>query len=253
MKKVTLLCGLLLALSATVASAAQGLNLRWGACLGDGGTFNRNFACNTNNANHQLTGSFELGGPLDNVSGNEIVVDLAADAPTLPAWWEVRSPGVCRSASLSFNTTISGAAINCFDWGSGLSVGGIGAYNIGGVGGPNTARIVAASAVPPSALQNLGPMTEYFSFNMVVNSAKTVGTPSCAGCQIPVCIVFNSLNLTTPVAANNRKLTGPTNGTDSDFCTWQGGGNPGGPRGTGCPGATPAKSSTWGTVKSLYR
>jgi len=68
-----------------------------------------------------------------------------------------------------------------------------------------------------------------------------------------VCIVFNSLNLTTPVAANNRKLSGPTNGTDSNFCTWQGGGNPGGPRGTGCPGATPTRSSTWGTVKSLYR
>jgi hypothetical protein len=253
MKKVTLLCGLLLALSATVASAAQGVNLRWQACFGDGGLFNRSFACNVNTGSHQLVGSFELGADLQNVSGNEIVVDLAADAPVLPAWWEVRAPGICRNASLSFNTTISALATNCFDWGNGLSVGGIGAYNIGGVGGPNTARIVAASAVPPASLQLLFGATEYFSFNAVVNNAKTVGAGACGGCEVPVCIVFNSINLTTPIAANNRKLTGPTNGTDSDFCLWQGGGNPGGPRGTGCPGATPTKSSTWGTVKSLYR
>jgi hypothetical protein len=252
MKKVILLCGTLLALTATAASAAQGVNLRWGACFGDGGAFNRNFACNTNNLNHGLVGSFELGGDLLSVSGNEIIIDLAADSPVLPAWWEVRSPGVCRSASLSFNTTISGSAVNCFDWGAGLSVGGIGAYNIG-IAGPNTARIVAASAVPPTALQDLFGATEYFSFNAVVNSAKTVGTGACAGCTTPVCIVFNSLNLTTPVAANNRKLTGPTNGTDSNFCTWQGGGNPTSSRGSGCPGATPTRSTTWGSVKSLYR
>jgi hypothetical protein len=252
MKKVILLCGTLLALTATAASAAQGVNLRWQACFGDGGLFNRSFACNVNTGSHQLVGSFELGADLGSVSGNEIIIDLASDGPVLPAWWEIRAPGVCRNASLSFNTTISALAVNCFDWGNGLSVGGIGAYSIG-LAGPNTARIVAAAAVPPSSLQELFGATEYFSFNAVVNNAKTVGTGACVGCEVPVCIVFNSLNLTTPIAANNRKLTGPTNGTDSDFCLWQGGGNPGGPRGTGCPGATPTKSSTWGTVKSLYR
>jgi hypothetical protein len=253
MKKATLLCGLLLALTATVASAAQGVNLRWSACFGDGGTFNRAFACNSNNGSNVLVGSFELGVDLLDVSGNEIVIDLAADAPVLPEWWHYRAAGTCRQNSLSFNTTIAATATNCFDWGNGLSVGGVGAYNMGGAGGPNTARIVAASAVPSSSLSALIGGLEYFSFNAVINNQKTVGTPSCLGCQVPVCIVFNSLNLTTPIAANNRKLTGPTNGTDSDFALWQGGGNPGGPRGTGCPGATPARSTTWGTVKSLYR
>jgi hypothetical protein len=252
MKKVILLCGTLLAFSATIASAAQGVNLRWQACFGDGGTLNRAFACTANTGSSLLVGSFEMGADLPSVSGNEVVIDLAADGPVLPDWWQFRNAGTCRTTSLSFNTTISGAAVNCVDWGNGLSVGGIGAYIVGG-GGPNTARIVAAAAVPSSSLSDLFGGTEYFSFNAVINYQKTIGAPSCAGCQVPVCLVFNSLNLTTPVAANNRKLTGPTNGTDSDFATWQGGGNPASGRGNGCPAATPTRNSTWGSVKSLYR
>ena len=46
MKKVILLCGALLALTAVVAQAGPGTNLRWNACLGDGGVPNRAFACN---------------------------------------------------------------------------------------------------------------------------------------------------------------------------------------------------------------
>jgi len=252
MRKSTVPCGLLLALLATAASASPGVNLRWSACFGDGGTFNRGFACNVNTGGHQLVGSFELGANLVNTSGNEIIVDLAADAPVLLAWWEVRFPGLCRSTSLSFNTAISPAAVNCFDWGQGLAVGGIGAYQIG-IAGPNTARVKAVSAVPPSGLQTLFTGVEYFSFNLFINNVNTVGTTSCAGCETPVCIVFNSLNLTTPISANNRTLTGPTNGTDSNFCTWQGGGQPISGRGEGCPAATPTRLTTWGTVKSLYR
>src|SRR5687767_2888200 len=109
MKKVILLCSMFLALAASVASAAQGLNLRWTACFGDAGTFNRNFACNVNTGTNQLTGSFELGADLLSASGNEIVVDIATASPTLPAWWAFRAVGSCRQASLTMNTTISAA------------------------------------------------------------------------------------------------------------------------------------------------
>src|SRR5215467_11821444 len=86
MKRVTLLCGLLLAMSASVA-AASGVGLRWQACLGDAGAINRNFACNTNaGTNNILVGTFELGAAgLANVSGNEVVIDLGAAGATLPA------------------------------------------------------------------------------------------------------------------------------------------------------------------------
>ncbi len=252
MKRVTLLCGMLLAMTAGVAAAGQGVNIRWNACLSDGGAINRNFACNSNNGSNSITGSFVLEAPLNTTSGNEIVVDLASASPVLPAWWQFRNAGTCRQSSMTFNTVISATALGCFDWANGGATGGIGAYNIG-LRGPNTARMVAASAVPISGLANLDPGTEYFSFNLIVNNLKSVGSGLCGGCQDAICIVFNSINLTTPIATNNRKLVGPSNGFDTDFVTWQGGGGVVVGGVPGCGAATPTKNSTWGAVKSLYR
>jgi hypothetical protein len=64
--------------------------------------------------------------------------------------------------------------------------------------------------------------------------------------------VFNSIKITTQVPANDRTLTGPSNGFDSDFCTWQGGGGVTVGGVTGCGAATPTKNATWGAVKALY-
>jgi hypothetical protein len=257
MKKVTLLCGLLLAMSASMAAAATGVGLRWTTCIGDAGTPNKNFACTSNTGTNTLVGTFELGAAgLLATSGNEIIVDIAAAGATLPAWWGFKVAGTCRTASLSMGTT-NAAGVNCADWGQGQAAGGIGAYNIG-QRGPNTARVVAAVAVAPDFLQDLLGGQEYFSFTININNAKTVGTGACAGCSTPVCIVFNSVNLTTPILANNIKISGPSNGTDADFATWQGGAGvivapyPGGNGGTGCPQATPTQNKTWGAVKSMY-
>jgi hypothetical protein len=253
MKKATLLCGILLALSATVASAAAGVNIRWVGCAGDGGAPNRAFACNTNTGTtNLLVASFELGEDILQTSGQELVVDLASQSNPLPAWWQMKNAGTCRSAALTMNTVISGAAVNCADWASGAAVGGIGAYNIG-ERGPNTARIKIAIAVPGDALVDLFGGGEYFSCNILVSNAKTVGTGNCAGCADPVCIVFNSIKITTQVPANDRTVSGAANGTDSNFATWQGGGVPVTPGGTGCPAATPTRNKTWSQVKSLYR
>jgi len=250
MKKVTLLCALLLAMSASVAAAA-GVGLKWNACASDGGLTNKVFACNTNNGTNLLVGTFETGAAgLLHTSGNEVVIDLASQSTPLPAWWAFKNAGTCRSAALTMNFVNSATAVNCVDWALGAAAGGIGAYNIG-LRGPNTARLVAALAVAPDNLQNLDGGQEYFSFNLSISNVKTVN--GCAGCLDPVCIVFNSINLTTPVLANNIFLTGPSNGTDSNFCTWQGGAGVVTPGGSGCPQATPTKNKTWSQVKALYR
>lgn len=251
MKKIILLCGVLLVLGSGVATAARGVNLRWGDCIGDGGSINRNFACNTNTGNHVLVGSFELGQDILQASGNEVVVDLASAGP-IPQWWSFKNVGTCRTASLSMNFVAPATAVNCVDWSSGQSAGGIGAYFIGNVG-PSTARLVCALAVPVSALSDLFAGQEYFSYNFVINNQKTVGTGACAGCTTPVCLVFKSLKVTTQIAANDRTLEGPTNGTDSFYATWQGGAGVSSVRGTGCPAATPTRNKSWGEVKSLYR
>jgi hypothetical protein len=251
MKKVTLLCGLLLAVSASVAAANPGVGIRWSACLSDGGTLNKAFACNANTGGSQIIGTFELGADLGSTSGEEIIIDLASASTPLPDWWGFFNAGTCRQGALAISPAAPLTAANCLDWAGGLATAGIGAYQIG-KRGPNTARIVAASAVPPASLQDLTSATEYFSFALSITNVKTVGTGACAGCLDPVCIVFNSLNMTTPILANNVKLTGPSNGTDSNYCTWQGGAGVVTPGGSGCPAATPTKNATWGQVKALY-
>jgi len=226
-----------------------GVEIRWDQCFGDAGVPNKNFACNTNSGGETLVASFVPAWDIVNVSGMEIVVDVATSSSTLPAWWQFKNTGTCRQGSMSMNTagTIGGA---CPDWGLGLETGGIGAYSIG-EHGPNFARWKIAIAVNAANLQNLTGRAEYFAFNIVINNLKTVGTGACAGCTVPACIVFQGLNMTTPTGPpNDRYLTGPSNLSDSDFATWQGGGM--GSDGGGCPAAVPTVKRSWGAVKALY-
>jgi hypothetical protein len=253
MKKAIILCGVLLAMGASMANAGQGVNLRWSRCFGEGlGTLNKTFACTSNSGSNSLVGSFQLGADVLQASGQEVVIDLASTDATLPAWWAFKNAGTCRQTALAMNFVANAADVVCIDWASGAASGGIGAYNIG-QRGPNTARLVAAIAVPGSSLADLFAATEYFSFNLLISNIKTVGTGLCGGCSSGVCIVFNSLNVTTQVAANNRLITGPSNATDSNLATWQNAGAVAVGGTTGCPAATPTHNATWSSVKSLYR
>jgi len=258
MKKVTLLCGLLLALTASAALAAPGVNLKWDACFGDGGATNKAFLCNTNNGTETLVAGFELGADLPQASGLEIVIDLATAASPLPAWWQFKNAGTCRSGSLNQSVNPPTTALNCSDWAGGTATGAVAAYQVGGYG-PNTARILEVTAVPASSLVDLLGGQEYFALETLINNAKTVGTGACAGCTSPACIVCNSIKVATPPVSGQPSrdvtLSGPTDvsGT-SNFTTWQGGlgvivtGKP-----SGCPAATATRNRTWSSVKTLYR
>lgn len=241
----------LLASFSTCVFAAPGVALRWSQCYGDGGAINRNFACDTNAGTNILVGSFQLAAEALAHRGNEIVLDIAAADPQWPAWWAMKNPGTCRPASLTIDF-LGNAMINCPDWANGQAAGAISSYLIG-YNGPNTARILAASAVPAGMLDVKVPEQEYFSFRLKVDNAKTAGAGACAGCDVPVCIVLQSIKYLTPLPQYDQVMTGPFNGTDSHYVTWQGGGSPTTPNGTGCPAATPARRETWGAVKALYR
>ena len=246
MKKTILLCGALLALTASVASAA-GVNFAWNNCYGEGtGIQNKVFACASNAGSNAAVGSFVAPGGVDGLSGNEVVIDLQSQTATLPLWWNFKNAGTCRSTSLSVNFVANAANAVCIDEFSGAGAGGIGAYFIGYGSNPARARMVMAIATASP-----GPIdadVEYFAFNLLINNAKTVGTGACTGCNVPVCIVLNSIKLTQGVGIGDFVLSQPANPA-SNYITWQGGAVGDG----GCPAATPAKNATWGTVKSLYR
>jgi hypothetical protein len=244
-KKATLLCSALLALTASVASAS-GINLTWNKCAPEvGAAANRNFACNVNTGTNVAVGSFVAPAGVNALSGNEVVVDIQSAGAALPLWWQFKNAGTCRTTALSLNFVADAGNAICLDEFSGGGAGGIGAYNMNFLGDPTRARMVAAIATAAP-----GPVdadAEYFAFNMLVNNTKTVGTGACAGCLTPVCIVLNSIKLTQPVGVGDFKL-GDAVGPGTNIITWQGGAIGGG----GCA-ATPARNATWGSVKALYR
>jgi len=262
----------LLASTALAATTLPGINVRWDNCYADGGVMNKSFACDTNAGSELMVLSVQLDTAMPNVSGMEIRVSLKASAPTLPAWWLFRSGPVgpgngCRPSSLCFIPSPVTPMSSCEDWGAGHEGGGIGAYRVDEIG-PGSSVALIASAVPPSSLAQLQPTTEYVVGELRIDHAHTEGMGSCGGCDTPVCVLFTSLNITTPVLADNRLFTQGANGVDSQVIHWQNG-QIAGLLNT-CTGTfncntqfdcvlsaeaapTAARHSTWGAVKALYR
>jgi len=253
---------------AAAAVSPPGVNLRWDQCYGDGGVSNKTFACDTNTGSERIVASFELAAPMPTVSGTEFIIDIGTASPTMPTWWQFRSAGSCRQASLQLSLIPPPGAASCVDWASGTASGGIGAYNVG-LHGPNAARMIGAIAVPPSGLVALDPGIEYLLGSFTINHAKTVGPGACTGCDAPVCIFLSRVMVTTPVLANNTQLNYGANYSGSQYVTWQNGY----PTNVAVVCDTPilfcnlkyvsftcvpysttqARGSTWGAVKSLYR
>jgi hypothetical protein len=245
MRKIPVILALL-SIVAVPAADAAGVNLRWSSCFGDGGVPNRNTACNSNVGVNTLVGSFVLGSDLTQVSAVELFIDVATASATLPAWWQFKNTGSCRAASLTLNGTLNPAAVNCVDWSSGQAVGGLATYVVG-FSGPNTARITGAFAVATAGAADLVAGQEYFAFNANINNQKTVGFGSCAGCTTPACLAVSAVEV---FQVGNPQpmtlLTGPTNGFDSYFVSWQGGGGVGGTCAFGTPGGIPVVTAVVG-------
>ena len=256
-----LLCILLAAASPAVA--APGIGLAWNQCFGEAGAVqNAAFACDTNTGSHRLEASFELSSPMSIVIGVEMVFDLASASPTLPSWWQLFYAGSCRPTSLAADFLPDPGDVQCTDWSVGLSAGGLGGYctaanatpvGCGLPGQPlNTARIKGITAVASQFAQDLAGLHPYFAFGIRINHEKTVGDGACGGCTVPVCIVFNSINVVARNNVENRYLTAPQ-APGANFVTWQGGGAPVVGTAIGCPAATAVRRSSWGEMKSLYR
>ena len=204
-------------LSATPALSA-GINLRWTNCSGDGGVFNRNFACASNVGTNVLVGSFVLDADFAQMSGAYIYLDVATASASLPAWWQFKNAGSCRQTSLAFNTIANGADVVCADWASGQASGGVASYTVG-VSGANSARVTAVVAVPLSGLADLVAGQEYFLANITYNNQKTVGTGACAGCTTPACAFLGTIQLLQQ-GGGSLTITTPAVG---NYVTWQGG------------------------------
>ena len=231
----------MLSVTATPSSAA-GLHLRWTTCDGEGGVQHREFACATNTGTHVIAGSFVLDEGVQEVVGDELVVDIETASSTLPEWWRFRSAGACRSASLSVSPLDAASCPDVFESLGSLC---ITSYTVG-LGGANSARIVSVGTTLQSSIFNLYSAQEYGLARWTIDNLGTTGAGACGGCTTPACIVFNSARLIAHDALDNMLLTGPAE-SGSNYVVWQGGAGP------NCPASTPARNVTWGAVKSLYR
>jgi hypothetical protein len=246
MKKTLLLCGALIALSASAALAA-GINLSYNDC-GTFGLASKSFACNNNTATgtglNTVVASFVAPSGVDHYVSCESELEIQTDSPTLPDWWKIRGTGQCRTGVLLSNADFTAGPFNCTDFFSGAAAGGIGAYDLA-FGGLNRSHIKLVWAVAPDAEGALIDGTEYYAFKISFNNSKSFGTGSCAGCAIPACINMRYIKVVQPsVYLDNRTISNPA---DRAHVTWQAAGDP------ICIGATPSKNSTWGAVKALYR
>lgn len=266
MKKI-LFSAVLLVLSAGIAGAA-GLNLAWNNCYPSAGAAqDQTFICDDSSpgamdANTQtflLFASVIPGTTISGVIAWGGTFDFQVKNAALDDWWKLGS-SECREGAISFsfsgmsNTTTcnknlmvaSPAALPVANWSS----------NETGASPPKpanwarfsngVARTTGVTAVGTTQYQLC--IIAIDSHNTAVNGDGT--TTACAGCLDPACIVFNAVEIDVPVAQQPPDGKNWVTAADQrQFVTWQGGAI----GGSGCPTSTPARRTSWGQVKSLYR
>ncbi len=262
------LTALTLALLAPMAHATDELHLRWDACSGDGGTYNKTFACDVNTGTDVLVASYRLDSPASPVAALEAGISIGSVGAVIPSWWQFKNTGTCRATSLALDAVPPPTAANCLDLWGGNAAGGIAQYTTGTTAFPppytNSALVKLVLAVPEAMSFTVPANQEVFAFRLVINHARTVGSPSCAGCGEPMCLGFSYASLTPTSGTPRRLISGEDTPLNGSRATWQPGGSAsaiagGWPTGHSaygwvvCEAATPVRDRTWGTIKSLYR
>jgi hypothetical protein len=260
MKKTLLLTGVLLALTASFASAA-GLNLSWNGC-GTAGVQNTSDLCDENtllNSWHlfgsaQCPQQIATGTPL--FTAHRSWVDFQNAAPTLDDWWKM-APGDCRAGQYapSHTSATMGGGAPCVK--TILGTGNTAAINNwgdnAGSNPANTARLdmIAARADTGGTVNTTN---QYMLFDLNILGSYAVADPNdetapvCHGCMDAACIVYQQAEFDRS-DGSGITTSGPLGGTGRNWATWQGGAVPG----SGCPLAVPTQNGTWGKLKSLYR
>jgi hypothetical protein len=236
---------LLLTLTASVA-VAGGVGVSWGNyCWGeDGSRTNLTWACdsNTNDA-IRMTCSFRLDADLPDFVGVGIYLEGMTEAAAVPDWWRLSNEVAtdCRyglgTVSADGTVLANGGTDGCVDPWQGRGSGGIGLYSSDG----NRMSVQAAWTSPEAIPLEGG--TEYFAAQFRVSAQRTVG--SCTGCSIPAVWMLSRIDVCTPTTTLPLDHVFP----GGNRClTWQSSVLP-------CLNDVPdpARNSTWGLIKSLYR
>ena len=241
MKKTLLLAGLLLALTASVASAA-GISVAWGNdCWGLNPVSDYTWACNSNvNSNIRMMCTFKPAVTKATLVAADLYMEGMTEAAVVPDWWKLAA-GECRGLALSLS--VDGGNISdpeaCLDLWQSQGGGGIGLYSSEGNRMSINAVWAVADAVEAPA------ETEIMAAQFRVSAVKTLGTTACGGCLVPAIWALNYINVGYLGDTESTILDYPYVG-GNQCLTYQGSVLP-------CAKPVPARNTTWGQVKSLYR
>lgn len=252
MKKTLLLTSLLLAVtvSAALAAAPGGVNINWGTqCYTEVPVAAKTFACTANTGSWQIATSFLIHTPMPLFVGVEIYLEGQSDAVALPDWWKMGT-GDCRAGKISFSSNnVSSPQTACFDWSGGLAITTSPGYTWGPwAGAPtaaaNTAHVKDAAALDAGTPFDMAADVEYYAGTFNIANSKAVGTGACTGCALGMKwgmykIVVADLEFRQDVLQD--VIPGGNQCLD-----WN---NPV----KACVMPVPARNTTWGQVKSLYR
>lgn len=205
------------------------MNIAWDQC-GVGGASFKNFACDSNTGSSVIVVSFA---PLQSLDVELVDTDVLMQTQggaALPSWWALGAGG-CRSGAMVLSSDRGGDA-GCAEL-VGNQV--FGWTFIPDWAGPGTGRImVEIGPGAPGVTVSAG--VEYFGFKIVLNHTKSVGTDSCGGCSTQMSIRLGTV-VVSYADGRQDELAQPIR---QDTIVLQ-------------SGTTPARTSTWGQIKALYR
>ncbi len=186
--------------------APGSLNLSWDQC-GSFGTALKTFACNSNTGTgFTFVGSFVPPPGVDELIGMSARIRIAS-TEALPDWWK-HGPSACRAndAAVSFGFV---AGTECIDpWRAGQATGNF-SYSVG-YDGPNTALMQVVCAMAPENRKATESDREYDAFKVLIQRTRTTGVGACAGCNVPVGITLEQIQLMqTPALGFDPVITAP--------------------------------------------
>jgi hypothetical protein len=237
--------------------AADELFLRWDHCFGDGGTYNKTFACDTNSGTDVLVGSFRLDHAVDGVHAIDGVMDvMSLPGQVLPSWWQFVRTGTCRRSSLDVSLVLPPASSACIDpWSDYGPAGGFDYTLLPPVSPGYSGRMKFVFGLPTGASFTIPAGQEIIAFRARIDHALTVGPASCGGCGAPMCIAFVNAFVALP-NSGGVDIFGHNQPNHDWNVTWQDGGVTTVDPFDGfvsCQSVTPVRASTWGSIKSIYR
>jgi hypothetical protein len=237
----------LLVLGPAAARAAGELHLSWSDCgTGSLAVRNLDFSCDRNSDTLDLHIGFvppQTTGA--DVIGVEVVIDIQIAQDTLVSWWQLDLFDGCRSGALRVDAGVDPGG--CAEpWGD-IATAEVQDYVPGEPRGGAQARIKVVSGVPVSRARTLSRDTLYAAARLRIATTRTTGPDLCPGCNIPVCLVLNSVLIRRLPGAPGGDLFVDTPGAGSaNRVTYQGG------AGADCA-LVPTRPTSWGAIKSLYR